>query len=310
MTALFIALFLVLAISWFAASKANGELSLPEPQGFVSDFAKLLSSETKDYLEKRLSDFEKKSGNEIAVVTVKSLSGTTVEDFAVRLFEKWRIGEKGKDNGVLLLVAKDERKVRIEVGYGLEPLLTDVQASRIIRESISPAFKAGDYDRGLREGVDSIIGALSGEEVGPSERQGGRTDTPANAILGFLSVLAFLGFGALQWLAAVLARTKSWWAGGALGAFIGLVILIFAGPALGFLAIALLTIAGLVLDYIVSKGYRLSADRKSDPPWWAGGNWGPGGGYFGGFNGNGGDSGGFGGFGGGESGGGGASGDW
>lgn len=298
-----------LFFSSIASSPALAELALPKPRGYVSDFAGLISPAARESLERRLSDFEKKTGNEIAVVTVENLSGTTIEDYAVRLFENWKIGKKGKDNGVLLLVAKGERKVRIEVGYGLEPLLTDVQASRIIRESISPAFKAGDYDRGFREGVDRIIGTLSGEAArrGESSPEKQPEDIPANAIPGLLSALAFLGFGVVQWLAAVLARTKSWWAGGILGAFLGLIVLIFAGPALGIFAIAVLASLGLVFDYFVSKGYRWSANRKSDPPWWAGGTWGPGGGYFGS---NSGDSGGFGGFGGGESGGGGASGDW
>ena len=125
-----------------------------------------------------------------------------------------------------------------------------------------------------------------------------------------LAVPFFVFLGFVQWLVAVLARTKSWWAGGVIGAIVGFIIFLFAGLLVGTAAIFILGIVGLLLDKQVSKTYRKSVGDKSAPPWWAGGTWGPGGGFFGDAGAGGNSEGGFGGFGGGESGGGGASGDW
>jgi uncharacterized protein len=137
------------------------------PEGWVSDFAGILSEKTKAQITSLLDDTKKSTGAEIAVVTVSSLEGMTVEEYAVRLFERWGIGEKEKDNGVLLLIAPNERKVRIEVGYGLEPVITDGRAGDIIRETILPFFRAGDYDQGVLQGSMQIAALITGKEVVP-----------------------------------------------------------------------------------------------------------------------------------------------
>lgn len=303
---LIVAALLTIAVSMIDAGQAAAALKLPEPGGYVNDFAGMLSSQTVDEFEAKLAQYEKETGNEIAVVTVENLQGTTVEDFAVRLFEKWQIGKKGKDNGVLLLVAEDERAMRIEVGYGLEPDLTDAESFQIITNIITPAFKAGDFDKGVSEAVDAIVATLAGEAVPALETDSRRE--PGGDLGWILYIFGFVVFGGLQWVGAVLARTKSWWLGGLLGFLIGLLVAFFS-VVIGIIAIIILTPLGLLLDFVVSHAYQefkkhehdKKKSRKNDHvPWWAGGGWGPGGG----------GGGGFGGFGGGGSGGGGASGRW
>jgi uncharacterized protein len=302
---------LIIAALAFGMSQAFADIKLPQPTGYVNDFAGMLSQRTVDDINAELGAYEKKSGNEIAVATVKDLQGTTVEDFAVRLFEKWKIGKKGKDNGALLLIAKDERKVRIEVGYGLEPDLTDAQSYDIIHDVITPKLKASEYDQAVIMGVGAITTVISGGAPPTANTQpsGGIPHVKGRNFGGFIYLGFFLILGVFQWLVSVLGRTKSWWLGGALGGAAGLAVMLFSVIA-GVIAMVILVPVGLLFDFVVSKAYDERQKHPNDRnngsliPWWAGGGWGPGG--FGG-----GDSGGgFGGFGGGESGGGGADGDW
>ena len=149
---------------FFAGLLLLGKLAFaaafPQPVGYVNDFAEVISPATEARLEADLEAFTASTGSELAVVTLKSLEGDTVENAAVALFEQWGIGQKGKDNGVLLLIAPNERELRIEVGYGLEPVLTDSRSGTIIREVITPKFKANDYDAGISDGVGAIITVL------------------------------------------------------------------------------------------------------------------------------------------------------
>ena len=143
--------------------------ALPEsPQGWVSDFAGILSEDTTFQISGLIDEVQRSTGAEIAVVTVSSLDGMTVEEYAVRLFEKWGIGAAEEDNGVLFLIAPNERKTRIEVGYGLEPVITDGRAGEIIRETILPFFRAGDYNQGILQGTKQIAALITGEDFVPS----------------------------------------------------------------------------------------------------------------------------------------------
>ncbi len=131
------------------------------PVGHVNDFAQILRPETVSRLETALTEFERTTGNEIAVVTISTRGpDETIESYAVTLFEKWGIGKEKEDNGILLLIARDDREVRIEVGYGLEPEVTDIESVAIIRENIVPAFRAGDYDKGVEDAVTKIIESI------------------------------------------------------------------------------------------------------------------------------------------------------
>lgn len=155
--ALVLAALLVLA----AMPARAAELSFPALSGRVVDAANILPADRRAALEARLKAYEEKTSDQVVVATVPSLQGTTVEDFANRLFRHWKIGQAKTNNGVLLLVAPTERKVRIEVGYGLEGALTDALSRVVIASAITPRFKEGDYAGGVAAGVDGILSILS-----------------------------------------------------------------------------------------------------------------------------------------------------
>jgi uncharacterized protein len=154
--ALVVALFTAL---WAGAALAA--TSFPPLTGRVVDQAKILSPVTSADLERKLADLEQKSGIQLVVATVPSLAGEEIEPYANELFRAWKLGEATKNNGVLLLIAPKEHRVRIEVGYGLEGTLTDAVSSIIISNAIAPRFKAGDFNGGVTRGVDDIITALT-----------------------------------------------------------------------------------------------------------------------------------------------------
>lgn len=135
----------------------------PRPEGYVTDKAGLLDLNTRIKLENVLSKYEAKTSNQIFVVIFPSLEGASLEDFSIRLAEKWKPGQASKDNGAILLIFKNDRKIRIEVGYGLEGSLTDATAFQIIQNQISPYFKQGRYADGILNGVASIMKAIHGQ---------------------------------------------------------------------------------------------------------------------------------------------------
>jgi uncharacterized protein len=284
--------FLILAAVMLLPGVLFAYAKLGNPTGFVNDYAGMLTSEQKGQLETTLSEYEKQSTNEISVVIIKTLDGDTIENFAVKLFEDWKIGKSGKDNGILLLIAKEDREMRIEVGYGLEPELTDIESAHLIRNVLTPAFQSEQYFEGMRDAANLIIQKLGGEN---SEAF---AEPAANLVPDFGAYAAF-GFFVLAFISRLFAQTRSWWLGGVVGAAIAFVVSIFFGFfAVGFVAFLILIPLGFLIDFLLSRN-------------WPGS--GPGGfsglGNMGGFKG--GSSGGsFGGFGGGSSGGGGASGRW
>ena len=149
----------ILALLICAGSvRANSDALLArlQPHGYVNDFAGVLPAAQHAALENYLADLERQTGIEIAVVAVPSLDGGEVDDFTNRLFQKWRVGKKGKDNGVMILAAIQDRKARIEVGYGLESVLPDAMAGRILREQMFPLFKQGRYADGLTAAVQEV----------------------------------------------------------------------------------------------------------------------------------------------------------
>ncbi|BCR03895.1 hypothetical protein DESUT3_09640 [Desulfuromonas versatilis] len=165
---LFVPALLLLLLAFQAAA-----LDVPRATGYVNDRAGMLSAETVVKLERFLNGFEKSDSTQLVVLTVPSLEGNSLEEYALKVAEAWQIGQQGKDNGALLLIARDDRKIRIEVGYGLEGRLTDLLAGRIIDNEISPRFKAGDFDGGVIAGVAGMAEAMRGEYQG-SGQSGGR----------------------------------------------------------------------------------------------------------------------------------------
>jgi uncharacterized protein len=160
---------LQIVLLWACALAAQAELQFPQLTGRVVDNAQLMDVQSRDELTRMLLAHEQGTGEQLVVVTLPDLQGATIEDFGYQLGRAWGIGQKGKDNGALLLVARDDRKVRIEVGYGLEERLTDAQSSVIINQVITPAFKAGDYAGGITKGAAAIIQVLGGNPLAEPE---------------------------------------------------------------------------------------------------------------------------------------------
>jgi uncharacterized protein len=139
------------------------DIDFSKPAGFVNDFAGILSDGQNQELTELAEEIKQDTTAEIAIVTVKTIRPYSIEEYSVRLFEKWGIGRKGKDNGVLLLIAMEERKIKIEVGYGLEGVLPDGLCGEIIRNYIVPEFKKGDYGKGVIDGAREIASVISGK---------------------------------------------------------------------------------------------------------------------------------------------------
>jgi len=149
-----------LMVALFAIAPAFA-INFPALTGRVVDQANIIQSDTRAAIEQKSADLEEKSGIQLVVATVNSLEGQEIEPYANELFRKWALGEKKKNNGVLLLVAPNERRVRIEVGYGLEGTLTDALSKVIISNAMTPRFKAGNFSEGISRGVDDIITVLT-----------------------------------------------------------------------------------------------------------------------------------------------------
>ncbi len=154
----------------------------PHPDGYISDRAELLSPSAKAQLEAMLRDFEVQTSNQVVVATFPSLEGESLEDFSIQLAEAWKIGQQGKDNGVIFLIFKLDRKMRIEVGYGLESVLSDALAGQIIRDVVTPHFRQGRMETGIAAGLAAILEAIEGEYQGSGSSGDAlrrRTLTPA-----------------------------------------------------------------------------------------------------------------------------------
>lgn len=172
----------------------------PAPDRWATDRAGFLSAAALAALDARLEAFERETGRQVLVYVDRTTGGTPIEDFAVRAFEAWKVGRKGLDDGAVLFVMADDRKLRIEVGYGLEPVVTDLRSSRIIRDVIVPRLQAGDNDGAVTEGAAALLGTIAGEsygagvvESGPASSSPGRRGSDkANKILIIVGVIFFL----------------------------------------------------------------------------------------------------------------------
>src|SRR5450631_1572311 len=155
-------------------------LTLPALTGRIVDQANIIPAATRSAIEQKLADLEAKSGIQLVVATVASLEGQEIEPYANELFRNWKLGEKTKNNGVLLLVAPNQHRVRIEVGYGLEGTLTDALSKVIIANAITPRFKTGDFNGGVSRGVDDIITVLTTDSSEWQKRPSLRLDNQQN----------------------------------------------------------------------------------------------------------------------------------
>jgi uncharacterized protein len=176
------------ALLWFAVAAVAQ--TFPALSGRIVDQANVISASARQAIEPKLADLEAKSGIQLVVATVNSLEGQEIEPYANALFRKWQLGEKAKNNGVLLLVAPKEHRVRIEVGYGLEGTLTDALSKVIITNAITPRFKTGDFSDGISRGVDDIITVLTTDSSEWEKRPSLRLDNhPASDPVNWIVVL-------------------------------------------------------------------------------------------------------------------------
>jgi uncharacterized protein len=287
----------------FSFSSAHA-LDVPPLKGYVNDYAEMIAPSAKRKIEKELRAFEQSDSTQVFVLTVPSLEGEVLEDYSIKVVEAWKIGQKGKDNGILLLVANKDRKIRIEVGRGLEGKLTDLTAGQIVDLVIKPRFKRGDFEGGFVAGVSAIVDATRGEFKAESPRGGKKKG-------GFFSpFLVFLIFGGIAlFVLGSYSRTL-----GAIGGGVGAPALVYFGLfPLGLIPLVIIGLVGAAIGFFLPMLFGGgSSGGGGGGPFWGGffgglfGSWGGGGG-------RGSDSGDFGGFdggGGGDFGGGGASGDW
>ena len=158
----------LLLAGWVALVPPAAALEVPFLSGRIVDAAGLMTVEEKARVEQKLQALEAKTGAQVAVLTVPSLEGDPLEDFSMRVASTWKLGQKDKDNGALFLVARDDRKMRIEVGYGLEGELTDLRTGRILDEIVRPLFRQGQFGAGIEAGIDAIVGTVEGQEVLPA----------------------------------------------------------------------------------------------------------------------------------------------
>lgn len=279
----------------FLSTLPAAALDVPRLTGRVVDLAHVLPNSTVESLTARLAEHESQSSNQAAVLIVPSLEGDSIEEFSHRVATTWKLGQKGTDNGVLLLVAIGERKVRIEVGYGLEGVLTDARSARIIRNEIVPRFRAGDIPGGVAEGVNAILKTVEGSYQA-SERPTPQHDSD---IMGQVVVAVMVGL-----VVGLIFTNVHKFIGPLAGAGISTLLAPWLVPALMASGVTFFLLLAIGAS---GAGGRTTRSRGMDD-WiwyssrgggWSGGSFGGGGGFGGGFGGGGGDFGG-----------GGASGNW
>jgi uncharacterized protein len=217
-------------------------LDVPQLTGRVNDYAAMLTPQAKASIETKLANLEKSDSTQIVVLTIPSLEGDALEDYSIRVAEKWKIGQKKIDNGAILLVVKNDRKIRIEVGRGLEGKLTDLKSRRVISEHIRPKFKAGDFSGGTEAGVDALISIVKGEfQSGDAPAQKGTSSDSSDGIWIYIIFALFAVF-ILGKASKILGATAGGIGGGAGGLIFGSGL----GSIIGF------GIGGLILGLIIS----------------------------------------------------------
>ena len=293
--------FLALLLCWAFAAAAD--VAVPPLSGRVVDQTGTLSSGDIDALTQKLRDFETRKGSQIAVLIVPTTAPESIEQYSIRVAEAWKIGRKKIDDGAILLVAKNDRKLRIEVGYGLEGALTDVTSQRIIDEIITPKFRSGDFAGGISDGVDRIMSVVDGEPLPapPQRRQQSSSGSQGSDFTSFLNpfnpftiiIVLVLG-GAFRKIFGRLFGSV------ATGGLIGIVAWFIFGSMI------VSGIAGIIASIFTMFSDSITAPTSRGSGGWSGGS-SSGGGWSSGGSSS--DSGGFSG-GGGSFGGGGASGSW
>ena len=290
-----------------ASAQQSGLQPIPAYSARVVDTIGLLQPDEKARLEQKLQAFEERKGSQVAVLIVDTTQPEEIEQYSIRVADAWKPGRKGVDDGAILIIAKQDRRMRVEAGRGLEGALTDLVSRRVIEETVRPAFRAGEFGAGIEAGVDRMIGVIDGEPLPPPDPRwsGGGEDEGTNWIAA--AVLA----GLLLVVFAISVAKGRAGASLASGSTFGAMALVFTGSIVFALIAALFgTLVGL--DSRAGRGAYYSPGRRGRHDGGFGGGFGGGGFGGGGFGGGGGGfgGGGFGGGMGGGFGGGGASGGW
>jgi uncharacterized protein len=220
--------YLLCALCVFAVSLAHAEVAVPPLQARVTDFAGLLTPAQRQNLEQDLREFESRRGSQIAVLIVPTTQPEAIEQFSMRVAESWKLGRKGIDDGVLLLIAKDDRDLRIEVGYGLEGVIPDAVAKRVVAEIIVPYFKQSDFYGGIQAGMHRLMRLIEGEAL-PPPRQRDSSWSRFEDYLPVAFAAVFLVGGALR---AMFGRLPGASIAGGVAAFVMWLILSSLGVAL------------------------------------------------------------------------------
>lgn len=215
----------LLAVTLCWSFLAAAQIAVPPLTGRVTDQTATLSTEQKSALEQTLQAFEARKGSQLAVLMVPTTTPETIEQYSLRVAEQWKLGRKKVDDGAILVIAKDDRAMRIEVGYGLEGALNDANSKRIISEIITPRFKQGDFNGGITAGVERIIRVIDGEPL-PAPKANLAGDTPD--ITQYLPVIFVLSLVAGGVLRSVIGRVPGAIATGGIVAFVAW---LFAGAA-------------------------------------------------------------------------------
>lgn len=260
-----------------ASNIAHAELvAIPELKSRITDLTQTLSSDQQVQLDTKLAAFEQQKGSQIAILILPTTQPEDIAQYSIRVVEKWKIGREKVDDGILVLVAKEDRKVRIEVGYGLEGAIPDLTAKRVINESILPEFKQGNFYGGLDAGIDKLMGLINGEAL-PEPKA---NSTGGNAVENLLPILLFGGLISGLVLRGILGN----FAGSAVnGSLIGAAVWLL-GLALGA-AVFFAIVAFFFTMMMGGRGMGVYGGGVPMGGGWGGGgssNWGGGGGGFGG----------------------------
>ena len=249
------ALRLLAVVGIVCAGTASAQ-DLPAPVGKVNDFAQVLEGSQRDTLETQLAELERATSAEVAVVTVRTLGGRSVEDYATALFNAWGIGKKDRDNGVLILVAMEDRAMRIEVGYGLEGVLPDGLAGSIIRQSFLPRFRDDDYRAGILEGTARVVEIVRRNEPLTADERAAldRAASDEGKTWGLTAFAGiFVGLGAFSLGTAAGARVVVQLLFGVCFTVGALYLSRFIAPQAGVVALTLFAIGLIVIGFVLGR---------------------------------------------------------
>ncbi len=284
---------LIVLVASATGTIAHAEIDVPPLKARVTDLTATLTPTQRATLEARLKEFELRKGSQIAVLIVPTTKPEAIEQYSIRVVDQWKLGRKGVADGLLLLVAKDDRKIRIEVGRGLEGVVPDAVARRVTAEVIAPYFRNNDFAGGIDAGVSRLIRLVDGEPLPPPKKRSSSTSTAGigDLLLFAIPIAALFGFMMRSWFGPLFGSTIT-------AGVTGLVFWLLLGTLL-------IPIAAAVVAFIITLLMGMSGRGGSGSSGWSSG----GGSSWGGSGSSGGSDGGFSG-GGGDFGGGGASGDW